>query len=331
MVACPDSREHQHESLTSAFYKSLKHTYEHFSGGISFEDGETIRARQVGRIARCWLKKEPVTFDFSAERISSGSLHEWSGRTFVTVDGVLPGMIQNLRATRGMTHASIQEAFAYWQQQKGKTFKEFYEFEKASYTQGLIRGYIGDCKKRQRMAVQIARGEMPPLNDVLPSAIENQMLSLQYQFQAGVGEQWAAAMRNFFASGAVNEAPFVIISAAMFASLAMKAASGQKKIPNQGTVTDVNIVSTLLPYCDAMFMDNECSALLHDIPRSHALPHRCRVFSLNTGADFIRYLTEIRDSVSPEHLRLVEQVYGPDPLRPPESIYGLDERRSSSS
>jgi len=30
LVACPDSREHQHESLTSPFYKALKHTYEHF-------------------------------------------------------------------------------------------------------------------------------------------------------------------------------------------------------------------------------------------------------------------------------------------------------------
>src|SRR5277367_5633765 len=36
MVACPDSREHQHESLTSPFYKALKTTYEHFSGGVSF-------------------------------------------------------------------------------------------------------------------------------------------------------------------------------------------------------------------------------------------------------------------------------------------------------
>jgi hypothetical protein len=87
----------------------------------------------------------------------------------------------------------------------------------------------------------------------------------------------------------------------MYASLAAKAAAGQKEIPNQGTATDINIVSTLLPYCDAMFVDNKCRALLQDIPRDYALPHACKVFSPNTGADFIQYLTEIRDSVTPDH------------------------------
>jgi hypothetical protein len=108
----------------------------------------------------------------------------------------------------------------------------------------------------------------------------------------------------------------------MYASLAAKAAAGQKEIPNQGTATDIK-VSTLLPYCDAMFVDNKCRALLQDIPRDYALPYACKVFSLNTGADFIQYLTEIRDSVTPDHLKLIEEVYGPDPMKPQSGIYGV--------
>jgi hypothetical protein len=53
LVACPDSREHQHESLTSPFYKALKHTYEHFSGGVTFRDAETIRIRQIVHLVIC--------------------------------------------------------------------------------------------------------------------------------------------------------------------------------------------------------------------------------------------------------------------------------------
>jgi hypothetical protein len=102
-------------------------------------------------------------------------------------------------------------------------------------------------------------------------------------------------------------------------------------MPNQGTANDIEIVSTLLPYCDAMFMDNECSALWHDIPKRHTLPYLCRVFSKNTGADFIRYLTEIKYSATPEHLKLIEEVYGPDPLKPQQSIYGVGQRRSAAS
>ena len=203
--------------------------------------------RQIAHIARCWLKRAPVVFDFNAERISSGRLHQWSDRIIVTADGVLPGTIQHLRTNRTVAHAGIQEVFTHYQKQR-KTFKEFLEIEKASYTQGLIRGYLNDCKKRQQMAVQIMRGQFPSLDDALASPIENLMGNLENLFRVEVRDEgWAVALRDFLMSGAIDEAPFVIISAAMFASLAVKAMSGQKKLPNQGTVTDISIVSTLLP------------------------------------------------------------------------------------
>ena len=59
-------------------------------------------------------------------------------------------------------------------------------------------------------------------------------------------------------------------------------------------------------------------------PNDYKLPFACQVFSYNTRREFIRYLTDIRDSVSPEHLKLIEEVYGPDPLKPPTSIYGIN-------
>jgi len=310
LVACPDSREHQHESLTSSFYKSLKHTYEHFSGGVSFHDSETIKLRQLAQIAKCWLKKEAVTFDFNPEKISSGRLHEWSGR--ITVDGVLPGTVDGLRTSRHKTHEGLQEVFAQWQRDK-KPFSEVFAIEKTGYRENLVNSYIKQCLKRAQIPAQIMRGQMPSLDEILPSMAETQMFSLQCLFEAhSVDKKQSTEMlREFLASDAIDVAPFSVIGAAMYASLSRKAASGQKRMPNQGTANDFGIVSTLLPYCDAMFMDNECSALWHDIPRSHKLPYPCRVFCRNTGADFIRYLTEIRDSATPEHLKLVEEVYGP--------------------
>jgi hypothetical protein len=331
LVACPDSREHQHESLTSPFYKALKHTYEHFSGGVSFHDTETIRIQQIADLARAWLKNEPVNFDFGPEAISSGRLHAWSGRIFITVDGVLPGTVDELRSRRSKTHQGLQEVFEQWQREK-KSFKEVFAAEKAAYGQSTIQMYTEDLRKREQMAVMMMRGQMPALEEVLPSRTENLVKSLQYIFQQEVREeQGNAKLTEFFKSGAINETPFNLIGAAMYASLAAKAAAGQKEIPNQGTVTDINIVSTLLPYCDAMFVDNKCRALLQDIPRDYALPYACKVFSPNTGADFVRYLTEIRDSVTPEHLKLIEEVYGPEPMKPQSGIYGVGKHKRSAS
>jgi hypothetical protein len=331
LVACPDSREHQHESLTSPFYKALKHTYEHFSGGVSFHDAETIRIRQIADLARAWLKNEPVKFDFGPESISSGRLHQWSGRIFVTVDGILPGTVDDLRATRSKTHQGLQEVFEQWQREK-KSFKEVFAAEKAAYSHSLIQMYVEDCRKREQMALMMMRGQMPPLDDILPSRTENLVKNLEFMFQQEVGKELGnGKLVEFFKSGAINEVPFNLIAAAMYASLAAKAAAGQKEIPNQGTATDINIVSTLLPYCNAMFVDNKCRALLHDIPRDYALPYACKVFSPNTGADFIRYLIEIRDSVTLDHLKLIEEVYGPDPMKPQSGIYGVGKHKRAAS
>jgi hypothetical protein len=331
LVACPNSREHQHESLTSPFYKALKHTYEHFSGGVSFHDAETIRIRQIANLARAWLRNEPADFDFNSESISSGRLHAWSDRIFVTVDGILPGIVDELRTMRSGTHKGLQEVFEGWRRER-KSFKEVFDAEKTTYGQTVVRMYADDHRKREQMAIMMMRGQMPPLNDVLPSRTETLVRNLQFIFQQEVGkEQRDAKLAAFFRSGAINEVPFNLIAASMYASLAAKAAAGQKELPNQGTLTDINIISTLLPYCDAMFVDNKCRALIRDIPRDNALPYGCKVFSPNTGADFIRYLTKIRNSVTPDHLKAVEEVYGPDPMKPQSGIYGVGKHKRTSS
>src|ERR1700678_2040656 len=122
-VACPDSREHHNESLASPFGELLKRTYEHFSGGVSFVDSESIKARQIAQIARCWLKSEPASFDFDAEGITSGRIHAWSGRLYVTAGGILPGTVENLRESRDAVHARLKEVFKQWQKEK-KSFQD---------------------------------------------------------------------------------------------------------------------------------------------------------------------------------------------------------------
>jgi hypothetical protein len=323
LVACPDSSEHAHESLTSPFYKALKRTYEHFSGGVSFFDSDAVRDVQEAMVAHCWLRKEAPTFNFDAEKITHGKLHEWSDRVFITVDGVLPGMVDELRTSRARGHKGLQEVFAQWRQEK-KSFKEVFEAEKGAYCRGLVGAYLADCERGARVSRLAAQGHTPSLDDILWSPAALRIIGLQYVFDREVGRQGSpAALSEFLRSGALNETPSNIIAASMYASLATKAAAGQKEPPNQGTIADVNTVSTLLPYCDAMFVDNGCRALLQDIPTDFKLPFPCAVFSPNVGAEFIRYLAKIRDSAPPEHLNVVAEVYGPDPLRPAKSIYGV--------
>lgn len=235
LVVCPDSRQHHHESLTAPFAKSLKHTYEHFSGGASFEDSETIKARQVSQIAKCWLKKEAVTFDFNAEQISSNRLHEWSDRIFITVSGELPGRAEELRRVRGKVHEHLQEIFAQWQRDK-KPFKEVLAREKAAYRENLINGYREQVMKRMQMPAQIMSGQRPSLDEILPSWAETQMYSLQHTFGAHVPDKKLAAeaLGEFLHSNAIDNAPFSVIGASMYASLSKKSGFWSEENPESG-------------------------------------------------------------------------------------------------
>ena len=207
-----------------------------------------------------------------------------------------------------------------------KSFKEVFEAERGAYTRTLVQGIWAQQKKVNDALV---RGQMPSLNDILPSQHYMVLTQLQYAFEVAFGKaESPRAMAEFLRTGAMNDAPFNVIGASLFASLSQKAAAGQKRPPNQGTSNDVDMLSTLLPYCDAMFVDNECRALWQDIPRDYKLPYPCALFSPNIGDEFLAYLRRIRDSATPEHLRIVSELYGPDPLKAPRSIYGVGKRKA---
>ena len=74
--------------------------------------------------------------------------------------------------------------------------------------------------------------------------------------------------------------------------------------------SDVRMISSLLPYCDAMFVDRECHGLLANIPVSHRPNYGCRVFSLTNRDEFLEYLRAIESAASADHLAMVAEVYG---------------------
>ena len=122
--------------------------------------------------------------------------------------------------------------------------------------------------------------------------------------------------KSFGDANRISEAPFVKLQALMYASLAMRAASGQKELPNEGTATDIETVAHLLPYCDAMLMDNGCRSLLFNVPKELRPADVAKVFSPKIREEFMTYLRSIRDSVTPEHLAALREVYGEDYLNP---------------
>jgi hypothetical protein len=346
VVICPDSTEHHDESLISPFYEELKHTYEHFSTGISFTRSTSIQEMQVVEAFDCWLNNKKPDFDFDSRRIAHPNLHGWQDRIFITTSGMLPGYKQSVLQSRRNIHSALGDLFHRWQTEK-KSFAEVFELEKAGYADSILQGIERDRQKAAEMASVFERfGPVPrfvsrysaTMNTPLMHGLQH-VASLHFadeykqELQEGKLEKLEDQAREkviaFVKSGAMNQTPSNMIAASMYAALARRAAVGQKKVPDEGMATDIRVVSTLLPYCDAMFVDNVCRSLLNEIPKTHKPQYRCNVFSSKTSSDFLQYLREIRNSTAPEHLELLAEVYGSKVFEPPKSIYGVGKRKST--
>jgi hypothetical protein len=68
-----------------------------------------------------------------------------------------------------------------------------------------------------------------------------------------------------------------------------------------------------------MFVDNECARYLGRAPLAQEVErYGCRVFSLETQSEFMKYLDEVEAAASREHMELVAEIYGPIPTELPE-------------
>ena len=94
-----------------------------------------------------------------------------------------------------------------------------------------------------------------------------------------------------FLKEATADTPFRQIAGSFYACAAKKAAS-QVKPPTQGFNNDIDVMSCLLPYCDAMFMDNEMATFWREIQGTptRRVPFKTEVFSLWRKEEFLSYL-----------------------------------------
>ena len=118
----------------------------------------------------------------------------------------------------------------------------------------------------------------------------------------------------------------------LFAAMARRATNGQKRVPNRGTPNDIDMISSYLPYCDAIFIDDEFAGLLREEPIATEVgKYGTRVFSTRTREEFLAYLREIQAALPAEHLAQVVVTYGESWLDGFRSILELEREREGRS
>jgi len=317
LIACPQSDIHESESAVAALREELQHMYEHLSAGVRFRRGDWIRSSQLADQVVNWASgKDSNSFNLDRRRVLHGDPSEWTDVFRVSITMRDPvGYVSGLRRARRARADRVASAFDRWKSEskQGKKFIAFFKEQARAEVDDWTEAYRAHAEKYQAMAslmrqlgADTSAFEVPP-----PPAHMLMVRTLVDGLEhAGVARKdlWSV-MLAYAASGVAEQLPFIRLAVSMWATLAIQA-KALPGPPGQGLTNDVSMVSMLMPYCDAMFVDKACHGLIRSIPGSHKPTYACGMFSVSNQDAFLEYLQEIEDSASPEHLAEVSEVYG---------------------
>ena len=321
LIVCPDSEFHRNESLLSPFYPALKRLYDLLSQGVSFDHHHTIKEYQISQHAHYWIRGEvDKVLSFDTQAVVHGTINEWQDRLIITVDShVSQDVLEEMRQERDTVHSQLADLFGEWQRDR-PSFEQSFKSEYRGFGESVLKRYIDYTKDYYRLA----DGQVDLMEKVInPPLAFHLVRSVEEVFrEAGVGENdLFARLSEYFRSSSLTNVPFLRISALLYAALARKAAAGQKRPPTRGMFNDIELISVLLPYCDAMFIDNECAGFFREAPLCTEIKYDTKVFSLNTIDGFFEYLDATKAGARDEHFAKVAEVYGDDWGKPYTSLY----------
>ena len=309
LITCPDSEFHNNESLVTGFYKQLKRLYELLSHGMTFYDKETIKRFQLEEHFTNWLNgKEDEVIDINVNSVVSGNINSWTNKFIISVETETNvDLVEEITRLREQSHSGLEGVFQFWHNSKITDFNYWYRNEIQSFGKGIINEYLKQLNKL------LGIEKVESYHELIPSS-STQMINMMQNILCERGieeitEIWYE-ISQYFNTANFKSLPFLHLSSSLFASIARKAGAGRKKPPNRGTANDIEMISTLLPYCDSMFIDNECASYMKEKPFSDNIGFPTKIFSQSNKEEFIEYLNDIESNAPKEHLSKVNEVYG---------------------
>lgn len=306
LIVCPDSAAHRDESAVARDTDSLRRLYEQLSNGVTFESFGMIRDRQILDVLDAWLESREPPPVRPARSILRDDPDVWSDRLRVSVDMGLD-FSGDLRETRRRNEEALVEIHAGWRANP-RTFAEHYAEQLQAWGDGDLAAWADYHKKLA--ALEAGENADGYAHAALSAQVRRVRVMLrEIDERAHLQGDPEATLAEFYRSGQLQNVPSVRIASMIYAALGSEARD--RRPPNRGTVGDINVVSCLLPHCDAMLLDRSMAGLLRNEPlRREVEGHGCRVFASNTLDNFVSYLRGVEAGAEPAHLLLVEEVYG---------------------
>ncbi len=285
-IICPDSEVHRAESIVFEYGEDVKRIYELLSRGLTFYDTNQIWFNQHCKLITAFIEGKPFCeVGYTNDEAISKTVNDWQKQILVTVPLTKdPNWIKLYKENKKQKHNRLSELFEKWKKLPQRKFEDWFKIE---IEEGNL---IAKERFKEGLSNFIVR-----------------------KFGDSKGSQ--KLVEEYFNSNYPEQAPYSRIDCALFAILAKKANYGMKKLKDEGVLNDFKALSTILPYCDAVIVDNQTAGFLKEIPKG-VLNYKSVVFSNAELDKFKDYLRQIKLDLSPAHIDKVNEIYSPESLKP---------------
>jgi hypothetical protein len=235
-----------------------------------------------------------------------GSIDSWQERFRLTVGGLEPeDRPERLNESGRRASKALAQLSGRSRDLRPFSFDAVYRQELRAIGQTMIQVHL----QSMREAAEVVAGTRPFDPEVfMPSNATSTILGIHHRLREHAPEEKLLAETvEFFTSPDIDEMPYLRISAMLLAAFARKQASRQRRPIGGGTLNDVTTIATVMPACDAIYIDNEVAALLAEEPLRTQLDFDTRVFSQRTRHEFAAYLDELREAVPDEYVAAVRR------------------------
>lgn len=293
LAVCPASTVHRSESLLdSRLTESLRTLYEHLAGEVEFHSPDEIRPAQIVTAFEAHITGESPAYG-ERDQALRGRIDEWLDTLRISVD-------------MGWTETERTDARRL-RDRRNHQMQSFYE---AIAGEPEARDFDGYLER-----------ETTGAEGFLASYTMRIMLTRCLERNGVRQEEWEEEVANFAGSDELRGIPVLQIWAALLAAYAVEISTGRGGRPTPGLYFDLIGISSFLPYCDAIFIDRECSRWL-SVAQSHGqIDWPTHVFTIDSREAFLAYLDEIESGAPAGHHELVEAVYGAERLEPFWALY----------
>lgn len=333
LIVCPNSPIHEVESSYDDRYESvLRRLYKHLANGVSLHFPHEVRMAQVSEAFEAWFEdRGPDWSRITREHVIRGDLDRWSDHLSVTAHlGHLPGEIESRRESRDRAHKALRQLWETWASENEVSFKDRFRTERRGVADAALQCFRAHVERLHGVATGAETIEDPM--QLIPGwPVQLVRWVLRRLEEKGVPEddRLQDAVRFLYSDEALR-APENHLGALLHASLAWRAAHGQK-CPSRGTPNDISFIAAYLPYCDAMFVDNEFAQLLSEGRLAAAAKdYPTKIFATRSRDGFLEYLHQLEAEAGRAHVDLVVRTYGETWTQPYRSMLEHERNKRKS-